>query len=87
MAAIKGVCLRLPAKASAELRTDINRLLNKDNPQAQHSLFKRVQGSQGVYKGTVPGLFLMVDMGMNMVVMDRQDYINKAHDVLMDKDT
>ena len=67
------------------IRADINRLLNKVCPQLNITL----QESRALeeLKRHWSRVILMADKGVAMVVIDRQDYISKAQELIGDQDT
>ena len=69
--------LKLLPKSAAELRTEAGHLLRKDYPQTQNH-----QGRGEPVQG-----HSYSDKEVTMVVLDKQDYIDKAQDLLTDKDT
>ena len=69
-----------------ELRTSTNRLLKKDHPHRSNITLQESRAVKGLERDSSRVIF-MVDKGVAMVIMDRQDYVNKAHDLLMDQHT
>ena len=77
---------RLPAQEADEFRSDVNRLLKQQqqqhnnhcnlNPVQHRTLTQLKQDNRRVV--------LTADKGVAMVIMDQQDYNNKAHALLQD---
>ena len=75
------MCTGLKDEDTMELRADINSLLRKaKTPKPNLSKEERKGLSQ--LKKDKDKVVLTADKGMAMVVMDRQDYINKAKELL-----
>ena len=65
----------------AELRGDVNAILRKGKaPKCNLNRQERIALAQ--LKKDQDGVILMVDKGVAMVVLDKEDYINKAKDML-----
>ena len=75
--AIETACTKL-SQQDAELRADINRLLRPSHPP-QPNLTKAQALALREFKRDKDCIVLAADKGVAMVIMDRQDYINKAN--------
>ena len=64
-----------------ELRPDINRVLRGCNPP-RSNISKAEAWAIRELKGDKDRLVITADKGVAMVVMDRQDYINKSINLL-----
>ena len=79
--AIEAACTKLSQQDAKELRADINRVLRYSHPpkpnltKAQNSALRELKRDRDL-------IVLTADKGVAMVVMDRQDYINKANHLL-----
>ena len=62
-----------------ELRTNINRVLRGSHPRSNLSKAEAIRE----LKGDEGRLVLTADKGVAMVLMDRQDYINKPNNLLV----
>ena len=76
--AIEAVCTKLSQQDAEEFRADVNRVLRsshlpKPNLTKAQTLALREQ------KRDRDRIILTADKGVAMVIMDRQDYINKAN--------
>ena len=86
MAAIEEACSRLLLMGEDELRADTSHLLknhcphNKSNISKEHRAIKELREDQ-------TRAVLMVDMGVAVVVMDKQDYTDKGLPLLRDTST
>ena len=79
--AIESVCPNLKEEDAMELRADINSLLRRAKvPKDNLSKQERIGLSQ--FKKDKDRIILTVDKGVAMVVMDREDYNNKAQELL-----
>ena len=75
--AIESVCPKLKEEDAMELRADINLLLRRGKvPKDNLSKQERIGLSQ--LKMDKDRIILTADKGVAMVVMDREDYNNKA---------
>ena len=79
--ALETACIKLSQQDAEELRADINRVLRVSHPpkpnltKAQHSDFRELKRDRD-------HIILTADKGVTMVIMYRQDYINKANRLL-----
>ena len=79
--AIEAACTKLSQQDAEELRADINRVLRSSHlpkpnlTKAQNLAIRELKRDRG-------RIVLTADKGVAMVVMDRQDYINKANQLL-----
>ena len=77
---------KLPSQEADELRSDVNRILKQ--LQQQHNKQCNLNPSQcralTELKQDNSRVVLTVDKGVAMVIMDQQDYINKAQTLLQD---
>ena len=78
--AIEAACTKL----SQQLRADINRVLRSPHPP-KPNLTKAQNTALRELKRDRDRIVLTADKGVAMVVMDRQDYINKANQLLNQK--
>ena len=79
--AIESVCPKLKEEDAMELRADINSLLRKAKvPKDNLTKQERIGLSQ--LKKDKDRVILTADKGVAMVVMDREDYNNKAQELL-----
>ena len=79
--AIESVCPKLKEEDAMELRADINSLLRRAKvPKANLTKQERIWLSH--LKKDKDRVILTVDKGVAMVVMDREDYNNKAQELL-----
>ena len=79
--AIKAACTKLSQQDAEELRADINRVLRSSNPP-KPNLTKAQNLALRELKRDRDCIVLTADKGVAMVIMDRQDYINKANGLL-----
>ena len=79
--AIEAACTKLSQQDAEELRADINRVLRSSHPpnliltKAQNSALRKLKRDRDC-------IVLTTDKRVAMVIMDRQDYINKANHLL-----
>ena len=79
--AIESMCPKLKEEDAAELMADINALLRKGKaPKPNLNKQKRIALAQ--LKKDQDRVILMANKGVAMVVLDKEDYINKAKDLL-----
>ena len=79
--AIEAACTKLSQHDAEELRADMNIVLRSSHP----SKLNLTKAQKLSFKGTQMDrdhIVLTADMGAAMVIMDRQDYINKANHLL-----
>ena len=79
--AIEAACTKLSQQDAEELRADINRVLRSSHPP-KPNLTKAQNTALRELKRDRDRIVLTADKGVAMVVMDRQDYINKANQLL-----
>ena len=79
--AIEAACTKLSQQDAEELRADINRVLRSSHPP-KPNLTKAQNIALRELKRDRDHIVLTADKGVAMVVMDRQDYINKANQLL-----
>ena len=79
--AIEAACTKLSQQDAEELRADINRVLRSSHPP-KPNLTKNQMAALRELKKDRDRIVLTADKGVAMVVMDRQDYINKAKHLL-----
>ena len=79
--AIEAACTKLSQQDAEELRADINRVLRSSHPP-KPNLTKAQMSALRELKKDRDRIVLTPDKGVAMVVMDRQDYINKANHLL-----
>ena len=79
--AIEAVCTKLSQQDAEELRADVNRVLRASHPP-KPNLTKAQTLALRELKRDRDCIVLTADKGVVMVIMDRQDYINKANQLL-----
>ena len=79
--AIETACSKLSQQDAEELRAEINRVLRSSQP-TKPNLTKVQTLSLRELKRDKDFIVLTADRGVAMVIMDRQDYINKANSLL-----
>ena len=79
--AIESVCPKLKEEEAMELRADVNSLFRKAKvPKANLTKQERIGLSQ--LKKDKERVILTADKGVAMVIMDKEDYNNKAQELL-----
>ena len=76
--AIEAACTKLSQQDAEELRADINRVLRSSHTP-KPNLTKAQNLALRELKRDRDYIVLTADKGVAMVIMDRQDYINKAN--------
>ena len=79
--AIEAACTKLSQQDAEELRADINRVLRSSQPP-QPKLTKAQNLALRELKRDRDCIVPTADKGVAMLIMDRQDYINKASHLL-----
>ena len=79
--AIEAACTKLSQQDAVELRADINRVLRSSH-SPKPNLIKAQNLALRELKRDRDRIVLTADKGVAMVIMDRQDYINKANHLL-----
>ena len=79
--AIESVCPKLSQQDVQELRSDVNRVL-RDSQTPKSNLSKAEAQVIWEFKRDNSRLVLTADKGIAIVVMDREDYINKSINLL-----
>ena len=79
--AIEAACTKLSQQDAEELRANINRVLRSSH-HPKPNLTKAQMSALRELKKDRDRIILTADKGVAMVVMDRQDYINKANHLL-----
>ena len=79
--AIEAACTKLIQQDTEELRADVNRVLRSSHP-SKPNLTKAQNLALRELKRDRDRIVLTADKGVAMVIMDRQDYINKANHLL-----
>ena len=79
--AIEAACTKLSQQDAEELRADVNRVLRSSHPP-KPNLTKAQNIALRELKRDRDCIVLTADKGVAMVVMDKQDYINKANQLL-----
>ena len=79
--AIEAACTKLSHQDAEELRDDINRVLRSSHPP-KPNLTKVQNLALRELKRDRDHIVLTADKGVAMVIMDRQDCINKANSLL-----
>ena len=83
--AIEAACTKLSQQDAEELRADINRVLRSSHPP-KPNLTKAQTAAIRELKRDRDRIVLTADKGVAMVIMDRQDYNNKAN-LLLNQNT
>ena len=76
------MCTKLSKQDAKELRANINRVLRGSHPNKSF-ICKAEARALKELKGDKDRLVLTADKGVAMVVMDRQDYINKSSNLFI----
>ena len=79
--AVESMCGKLKEEDAMALRTDINALLRKAK-MPKPNLTKEERTGLAKLKKDKDRVVLIADKGVAMVVMDKQEYINKAEELL-----
>ena len=79
--AIESACTKLSQQDAKELRADINQVLKSSHP-TKPNLTKAQTLALRELKRDRHHIVLTADKGVAMVIIDRQDYINKANCLL-----
>ena len=79
--AIEAACTKLSQQDAEELRADVNRVLRSSHPP-KPNLTKAQNTALRELKRDRDHIVLTADKGVAMIVMDKQDYINKANQLL-----
>ena len=79
--AIEAACTKLSQQDAGELRADVNRVLRSSHPP-KPNLTKAQNIALRELKRDRDCIVLTADKGVAMVVMDKQDYINKVNQLL-----
>ena len=79
--AIEAACTKLSQQDTEELRAKVNRVLRSSHP-SKPNLTKAQNLALRELKRDRYCIVLTADKGVAMVIMDRQDYINKANSLL-----
>ena len=79
--AIEAACTKLSQQDAEDLRADISRVLRSSHPP-KSNLTKAQNLPLRELKRDRDHIVLTADKGVAMVIMDRQDYINKANSLL-----
>ena len=79
--AIEAACTKLSQQDAEELRADINRILRSSHPPKPY-ITKAQNLALRELKRDRDHIILTADKGVAIVIMDRQDYINKANHLL-----
>ena len=79
--AIEAACTKLSQQDAEELRANINQVLRASHPP-KPNLTKAQNLAIRELKRDRDHIVLTVDKGVAMVIMDRQDYITKANNLL-----
>ena len=75
------VCQKLTPGEADELRVEVKAILKKTQPP-RHNLTKEEQKAIGELKRDNTRVILTADSGVSLVVMDKEQYINKAEELL-----
>ena len=73
--AIESACIKLGQQDAEELRAEINRVLRSNLTTAQSQAIRELKRDRDC-------IVLTADKGVAMMIMDRQDYINKSKHLL-----
>ena len=79
--AVEQVCQKLTPGEADELRVEVKAILKKTQPP-RHNLTKEEQKAIGELKRDKTRVILTADKGVSLVVMDKEQYINKAEELL-----
>ena len=79
--AIEAACAKLSQQDAEELRAEVNRILRSSHAP-KPKLTKAQNLALRELKRDRDCIVLTADKGVAMVIMDRQDYINKANSLL-----
>ena len=87
--AVQQASSKLPAQEADELRSDVNRLLKQFQTQCsnQYNLNPMQYRALTQLKQDTSRVVLTADKGVAMVIMDKEDYPNKAQALLQDTNT
>ena len=77
----EAACTKLRQQDAEELRAEVNRVLSSSHPP-KPNLTKAQNLALRELKRDRDCIVLTSDKGVSMVIMDRQDYINKANSLL-----
>ena len=80
--AIVSVCPKLSQQDVEEIRADVDRVPRGSHPPPKSNLSKAEAQAIRELKRDKSRIVLTADKGVAMVVMDRQDYINKSNNLL-----
>ena len=86
MTAVEEVCTRLPPGEADELRSDSSHLLRDHSPSKFNTTSEEPRAIKELREDQL-GVVLTVDIEVAMVVMDKQDYTDKALLLLTDTNT
>ena len=78
---VKSICNKLKEQEVQELRADVNPLLRRTHTP-KPNLTKQERRGLAQFKKDKDRMILTVGKGVAMVVMDKEDYINKAKELL-----
>ena len=81
IAAVEQACQNLAQGEAEELRTEVKAVLKKCQPP-KTNITKEEQKAMSELKKDTNRVILTADKGTCLVVMDREEYINKAEDLL-----
>ena len=79
--AVEKVCQKLTPGEADELRVEVKAILKK-TPPPRHNLTKDEQNAIGELKRDKTRVVLTADKGVSLVVMDKEQYIKKAEELL-----
>ena len=87
--AVEEASSKLPSNETDELRSDVSHLLRQQHTQHNnHSNLNPIQcRALTQLKQDTSRVVLTADKGVAMVIMDQQDYNNKANTLLQDTNT
>ena len=84
---MKEICSRLPNQEAEELRVETCRALRKNCPPHKSNIsweeFKAIKE----HREDSSKIIFRADKGVAMIVMDREDYLNKTQHLLDDRET
>ena len=80
---------KLPAQEADELRADVNQLLKQQHTQSRNQCNINPSQCRALtqLKQDTSSMVLTADKGVAMVIMDQEDYTNKAKTLLQDTNT
>ena len=87
MAVVEEVCTKLPQGEADELSSDCSCLLRDHHPPSQFNVTPAEQRAIKKLREDQSKVVLTADKGVDIVVIDKQDYTDKALNLLSDTNT